>query len=256
VALAAATNGSVNFGGGTLTAGSDYDPVVAVLNSAGNHVWSKIYNGSSNQYAQGVSWASNNDLLLVCRGSGTLDFGGGIRTIAGPIYGVWLARLFGNSGSHRWSTTYVSTGGMDAQIDEDDGKLILAGGVAGSMDFGGGQTTGEPDHYDLYLAKFDDLLTGISSRINITELGQNHPNPFNPTTSIPYTLRTSARVRINIYSTTGALISTLDAGTQTPGAHTITWNGRDSAGNTVASGVYFYRLDGSTGAPRKMVLLK
>jgi hypothetical protein len=193
---------------------------------------------------------------VACRGSGTLDFGGGIRTIAGPINSTWVARLYGNSGAHRWSTTYVSTGGMDAQVEEDDGRLTLAGGVGGTVDFGGGQTTGEPDYYDLYLAQFDDALTNVARRVEFAELGQNIPNPFNPTTSIPYVLRSSQRVRLNIYSTTGALVSVLDAGVQPPGARSLTWNGRDANGHTVASGVYFYRLEGSAQAPHKMVLLK
>jgi hypothetical protein len=256
IALAAATNGSVNFGGGTLTAAGDYEPVIAVLNASGNHVWSKIYNGSSNQYATSLTWASNNDLLVVCRGTGTLDFGGGPRTIAGPISGVWLTRLYGTSGTHRWSTTYVASGGMDAQIEENSGHLFMAGGVGGSIDFGGGQTTGEPDYDDLYLARFGDALTNVPSRISVTQLGQNIPNPFNPTTSIPFTLPASARVRINVYSTSGALVTTLDAGVQPAGTHSITWNGRDARGQSVASGVYFYRLEGSAEAPRKMLLLK
>jgi hypothetical protein len=257
IAIAASTNGSVDFGGGPLTASGDYDPVVAVFNSAGNHLWSKVFNGSSNQYGTDVSWASNSDLLLVSRGTGTLDFGGGARTISGPINGVWVARLLGlSAGTHRWSTTYVSTGGMVAQIEEDNGKLILAGGVGGAVDFGGGETTGEPDYYDIYLAKYGDALTGVAPRINFAELGQNIPNPFNPTTSIPYTLRASGRVRINVYTTTGALVSTLDAGVQPAGPHTLAWNGRDANGHPVASGVYFYRMEGNAEAPRKMVLLK
>lgn len=256
IALAASTNGSVNFGGGALTAGVDYEPVIAVLNSAGNHVWSKIYTGPSNQYANRVWWASNHDLLAVCRGTGTLDFGGGPRTISGPINGVFLTRVFGSSGSHRWSTTVLATGGMDANVAEDDGKLILAGGVGGTIDFGGGQTTGEPDYYDLYLAKFSDALTAVPTRIVITELGQNHPNPFNPSTSIPFTLSVPGRVRIEIYNVSGQRVTLLDAGDVAAGLHSVMWNGRDARGRAVASGVYFYRLEGSADAPRKMVLLK
>jgi flagellar hook assembly protein FlgD len=63
-------------------------------------------------------------------------------------------------------------------------------------------------------------------------------------------------VRINVYSTTGALVTTLDAGVQPAGTHSLTWNGRDQRGQSVASGVYFYNLEGSAEAPRKMVLLK
>lgn len=256
IALAASTNGSVNFGGGALTAGVDYEPVIAVLNSAGNHVWSKIYTGSSNQYGDRVLWASNHDLLAVCRGTGTLNFGGGARTISGPINGVYLARVFGSTGTHRWSTTVLATGGMNANVAEDNGKIILAGGVGGTIDLGGGPTTGEPDYYDLYLAKFTDALTATPTRIVITELGQNRPNPFNPSTSIPFTLAAPGRVRIEIYGVSGERVTLLDAGEVAAGPHSVVWNGRDARGRSVASGVYFYRLEGSAEAPRKMVLLK
>jgi hypothetical protein len=256
IAIAGATNGSIDFGGGPLTAGSDYDPFVAVLSSSGAHVWSRIFNATSNQYAGSLTWASNHDLLVAWRGTGSLDFGGGMRTISGPTYGVWLTRFFGNNGTHRWSTTVTSSSGMDGQIDEDNGQIVLAGGVGGTVDFGAGSTSGEADYYDLYLAKFDDGLTAAPSRINFGELGQNLPNPFNPTTSIPYTLRATARARIMIHNVSGALVSVLDAGVQPAGTHTMAWNGRDARGNAVASGVYFYQLEGSADAPRKMVLVK
>jgi len=256
IAIAGATNGSIDFGGGPLTAGSDYDPFVAVLSPSGAHVWSKIFNATSNQYAGSLAWTTNHDLLVAWRGTGSLNFGGGIRTISGPTYGVWLTRFFGNSGAHRWSTTVTSSSGMDAQIDEDNGQIVLAGGVGGTVDFGGGSTSGEANYYDLYLAKFGDALTAVPSRISFGELGQNRPNPFNPTTTIPYTLRTTARARIMIHNVSGALVSVLDAGVQPAGMHTMAWNGRDALGNAVASGVYFYQLEGSADAPRKMVLVK
>jgi hypothetical protein len=256
VAIAGATNGSIDFGGGPLAAGSDYDPFVAVLSPSGAHVWSRIFNATSNQYAGSLTWASNHDVLVAWRGTGSLDFGGGIRTISGPTYGVWLTRFFGTSGTHRWSTTVTSSSGMDAQIDEDDGQIVLAGGVDGTVNFGGGSTSGEADYNDLYLAKFGDALTVVPSRIRFAELGQNLPNPFNPTTTIPYLLHATTRVRIMIHSVNGALVSVLDAGTQPAGPHSVVWNGRDALGRAVASGVYFYQLEGSADAPRKMVLVK
>jgi FlgD Ig-like domain len=256
IALVGLTDGTINFGGGALTAGADQDPFVAVLNSAGNQVWARIFNGTSNQFAGSLAWASNHDLLVVFRGTGTLDFGGGARPIVGPSYGVWLTRFFGSSGAHRWSTTMLASGGLEGQIAEDDGRIILAGDAAGTVDLGGGETTGEPDYLDLLISKFNDVLTPVSTRTTITELGQNHPNPFNPSTSIPFTLSTRGRVRIEIYNVSGQRVTLLDAGDVAAGPHSVMWNGRDVRGRAVASGVYFYRLEGSADAPRKMVLLK
>ena len=56
---------------------------------------------------------------------------------------------------------------------------------------------------------------------------------------------------------TGARVRRIDQGTRDAGEYSVEWNGRDDAGRAVASGVYFYRLEGVGGvAPRKMVLLK
>jgi hypothetical protein len=89
-------------------------------------------------------------------------------------------------------------------------------------------------------------------------LGQNAPNPFNPSTSIHFAVgREGARVSLAIYDVAGRRVATLYDGRATAGDHSVRWDGRDGSGRRVASGVYFSRLsvDGWT-ASRKMVLLK
>jgi len=89
------------------------------------------------------------------------------------------------------------------------------------------------------------------------ELAQNSPNPFNPTTSIRFTLPARERVGLAIYSASGALVRMLVDDVRDRGAHDITWDGRDSSGTPVGSGVYFYRLTaGKFNESKKMVLLK
>ena len=255
IAMVGFTNGAIDFGGGELMAGADFDPFAAVLTASGNYVWSKIYNGASNQYPGSLAWAYNHDLLVVWRGSGVLNFGGADLSIVGPESGLWLTRLSGDSGAHRWSTTLTSSTNMNAQIQQFENRIILAGGVGGTVNFGAGQTTGEADYYDLFLVKFRDISTSVKTT-EFTQLGQNVPNPFNPTTVIPYNLAASVHVRVSIYAASGALVTSLDEGVQPAGTHVVTWNGRNARGQAVASGVYFYRLEGSADAPRKMVLLK
>ncbi|HKW13619.1 MAG TPA: PA domain-containing protein [Candidatus Krumholzibacteria bacterium] len=88
-------------------------------------------------------------------------------------------------------------------------------------------------------------------------LDQNVPNPFNPETTIRFSLPSSERVTLNVYSASGALVRTLVDGVQATGSHSFTWNGVDNRGNAVSSGVYFYRLTaGKFNDTRKMVLLK
>ena len=91
-----------------------------------------------------------------------------------------------------------------------------------------------------------------------TALLQNHPNPFNPTTTIPFDVAVTGDVRIEIYDVSGSLVRTLVNGEKGIGRHLATWDGRDSAGNQVHTGVYFYRMTapGYTSQAKKMLLLK
>jgi hypothetical protein len=256
IAIAGYTSGDIDLGGGVLTPTGGPDPFVAVLTPGGNHVWSKIFTGALPQWGMDVTWASNQDVVLLCRGYGTLDFGGGPLAIAGTTYQLYLARFLGSNGDHRWSTMFSSTGGMEGYIEEDDGHVLLGGGVYGDVDFGAGVSPGTTLG-DAFLAGLGDILTGASSPVVSATLEQNAPNPFNPQTTINYTLDAPARAEIVIYDASGAVVARLDDGVQPTGAHSITWDGRDGGGKPVASGVYFYRLEGlqATGA-RKMVLLK
>jgi M6 family metalloprotease-like protein len=88
-------------------------------------------------------------------------------------------------------------------------------------------------------------------------LSQNVPNPFNPTTTIRFTLPERAAVLLSVYDVSGALVRELANGEYGAGPHDVEWNGRDDRGNAVGSGVYFYRLitDKRT-LTRKMTLLK
>jgi uncharacterized repeat protein (TIGR01451 family) len=90
-----------------------------------------------------------------------------------------------------------------------------------------------------------------------TFIGQNHPNPFNPTTTIEYGLVSFEMVSINIYNARGELVRNLVNGRRAPGWYSVDWDGRDQRGNPVASGVYLSRMQaGSFSQTRKLVLLK
>jgi flagellar hook assembly protein FlgD len=71
---------------------------------------------------------------------------------------------------------------------------------------------------------------------------QNYPNPFNPTTTIRFGLPEPSDVRLDVYNMTGQHVVTLVSRRLNAGLHSITWDGKDETGKTVASGVYLYRL--------------
>lgn len=95
-----------------------------------------------------------------------------------------------------------------------------------------------------------------------TQLFANFPNPFNPETWIPFTLRQGGEVTVSIYTASGHRVRTLRLGHLKPGSYATRetaahWDGRNEEGDKVASGIYFYTLQTDTFSDtRKMVLLK
>ena len=95
-----------------------------------------------------------------------------------------------------------------------------------------------------------------------TVLLSNYPNPFNPETWIPYHLAADADVTVTIYNLQGRLVRQLDLGLQEAGyyvdkSRAAYWDGTNEDGESVASGVYFYKLDaGEFTASKRMVVVK
>ncbi|MCK4537226.1 MAG: T9SS type A sorting domain-containing protein, partial [Candidatus Krumholzibacteria bacterium] len=88
-------------------------------------------------------------------------------------------------------------------------------------------------------------------------LMQNYPNPFNPTTRIQFNLPGKGQVSLKIYNVAGQLVRSLTNEVWEAGSHTIDWNGKNDLGSSVASGVYFYKIEaGEFQSTKKMVLLR
>ncbi len=88
-------------------------------------------------------------------------------------------------------------------------------------------------------------------------LSGNYPNPFNPTTTISYSIPSDGNVELIVYNIRGQKVKTLISGTQPTGVYNVTWNGKDENDRSVSSGVYLYKLRSSgKTAVKKMLLLK
>jgi len=85
----------------------------------------------------------------------------------------------------------------------------------------------------------------------------NYPNPFNPRTTVKYTVPLRGMVDINVYDASGAHVATLFHGERNAGAYSVDWDGHANGDVSAASGIYFARisLNGETRT-KKMVLLK
>ncbi|MEE8149268.1 MAG: FlgD immunoglobulin-like domain containing protein, partial [candidate division Zixibacteria bacterium] len=118
---------------------------------------------------------------------------------------------------------------------------------------------------------FDPVSTGIfdnndpfSQLPESFELNQNFPNPFNPSTTISYAIKSRGsigselyRTQLDIFNLLGRKVKTLVDKVQSPGSYTVEWQGDTDSGSKVASGIYFYRLIlGPEMQTKKMMLLK
>jgi len=141
----------------------------------------------------------------------------------------------------------------DAQNDD------LAGRIADCINLGDPVPEGWVDPSTPRIDYLGTLSGGDESRTipDQFSLGQNCPNPFNPSTQIAYNLAAPADVRLVVYNLLGQPVRILVDDIQPAGAYTVTWNGADDAGRPAASGVYQYRLTaGDLSAAKKMLLIK
>lgn len=104
-------------------------------------------------------------------------------------------------------------------------------------------------------------VTAVETALSLAHmnaLGQNRPNPFNPATTIPYSLATPGHIALRIYDVAGRLIRTLVDRVQVAGTYSARWDGRSDSGGRVASSIYFYRITypGGARSVKKMAIMR
>lgn len=96
----------------------------------------------------------------------------------------------------------------------------------------------------------------LNPSVNVLQLA-NYPNPFNPSTTVSYSVPADGYVTLSIYNARGQLVNTLVSEPKTKGNYQVVWTGKDSNGSSVASGLYFTRLvTGGKSISNKMLLMK
>jgi len=96
-----------------------------------------------------------------------------------------------------------------------------------------------------------------ASLANIYKIYQNFPNPFNPVTTLSYSLPKAGAVNIVIYDMMGRLVRDLVSEYQSSGYKTIKWDATNNLGESVSAGMYFYMVDiGNLKQVRKMLYIK
>jgi hypothetical protein len=151
---------------------------------------------------------------------------------------------------------YADTGfGAGNRVEYGECKLVFLG-------FGFESINAAADRNLLMQRVIDWLVPGGSTAAPDelpvpAALYQNVPNPFNPQTTIAFSLPAEAHVRVEVYDMTGRLVTVLADEVRTAGEHHVVWDGRDADGSRVASGTYFCKLSSEgTAFSRKMTMLK
>jgi hypothetical protein len=164
VYVAGTFEGSVNFGGETLTSAGGRDIFVAKYTAAGQHVWSKRFGGTLGEDARGVAVDAAGDVFVTGQFLGSINFGGLDLPSAG-FEDIFLAKLSGPSGNHVWSKRLGSSSAPDAGYGvavDGAGNVAITGFFAGSVNFGGGAILAQV--YDIFVAKYDSAGNYISAR--------------------------------------------------------------------------------------------
>jgi hypothetical protein len=123
--------------------------------------------------------------------------------------------------------------------------------------------TGRYNYFDIGMDEYDPPFTEVNDGGNLPQsvsglvLGQNFPNPFNPVTTIIYSIEKRVKVTLKVYTLTGQVVKTLVDDILEPGRYSVIWDGSNVSGSDVASGVYIYRLETNNfSITRKMILVK
>ena len=158
----------------------------------------------------------------------------------------WFAINLDPNGTSFWAT--------DGESDQVYRYDIASGRIEQTFTAGPGETVFGVCLKGELTAAVSHAQTALPTAYSV---GQNHPNPFNPSTAITYRMPASGPVRLEVYNLLGQKIDTLVNAQQKSGTYTVRWKGTDAHGRDVGSGVYIYRfVSEGLVTTRRMLLLK
>ena len=170
-------------------------------------------------------------------------------------------------GTAAGSLAYVYPAEKIIRVDENTARVYFMymddnswGSYGGGGETPQGQNHGGSIRYtaiDFDLSNLPVSEKDIETPVVHRMLAQNFPNPFNPTTNIQFNLPADSDVKLSVYNVRGQLVNTLLNDSLIAGSHQVTWNGTDNNNRSVASGIYFYRLEANgQNETRRMILMK
>ena len=164
-------------------------------------------------------------------------------------FGLLASEQFDGSSASLGQLVFDVDGSEPFEVDED--QFVLVSGEVMLESVGGAQVVAQMG--GVVGLVFDPA----TARVYHNRLEQNFPNPFNPTTTLSYSIKDASNVSLTIYDVAGRQVRQLVNERREPGAYNVVWDGRNDTGTTVPSGVYFYKLvAGSFTDTKKMTMLK
>ena len=214
--------------------------LTTILQGQPDAFWTRTFGGINSDYGRSIQQVSNDGYILTVS---TTSFGNG-------NYDVWLIKTDAQ-GNEEWNQPMGGSDfdrGYSVQQTADGGYII----TGWTKSFGNGNN-------DAWLIKVENPLVEIGESFipNVFALHQNHPNPFNPVTTLRYDLQVNGFVNITVYDMLGRKVKTLINQTQDTGYRSVIWNATNDYGRPVSAGIYLYQIQaGKYISTKKMVLLK
>jgi FlgD Ig-like domain/Beta-propeller repeat len=252
--------GPATFGSYSVTSYGNNDIFVAKMDTNGNWLWATKAGGNSWDCGRGIAIDDTGNSFVTGMFCGPAIFGSYSLTTNGNNYysDIFIAKMDTN-GNWLWATNAGGSSydeGNGIAID-DNGNFYVTGSYMDTANFGNFSLTSSGD-YDIFAAKLGNDVSAENNIYLFNKNPSNHPNPFNPTTTIEFSIHNDSDIKLTILNIKGQKIKTVAQNNYTKGNHSIIWNGDDDYGKSVCSGVYYYKLNvnGKTEAIKKCLLLK
>jgi len=166
-----------------------------------------------------------------------------------------------NAPLNQWSTfgAQINVNGNDGVWMNVQERLLPATNLGSTVWIGILNTSSSTAHVEIdeFTLPGPTSESDESPEMIPTALKANYPNPFNPETTISFSVSKDGPVTLDVFNIKGQKVNTLVNDIREAGVHQVVWNGKDATGRDVSSGVYFYRMvSGDFENVRKMILMK
>jgi len=246
-AIAVDVLGNVYVTGESNGAGTSIDYLTIKYNSSGDVIWTQRYNGP--EFAWDIAYSITVDDLGNAYVTGESNGGS-------PGYIDYATVKYNASGIEQWVKRYngpVNSGDYGKRIAVDDSGNVYVAGYSPGNEF----------NYDFVTIKYSENVTSINEYgIGLPEnyfLFQNFPNPFNPSTTISFSIPNEEFVTLKVFNSLGEEVAELINETKAAGNYSVSFDANSHSGNVrdLTSGVYFYKISaGNFNETKKMIFLK